>query len=94
MLQNAVHANTKHMKWPGSPPADLHELTNMNLSCCRMPAGSKHHATAISHATDSTCYQGGGYVMKETAACKHCPFLPPRWGAGPMALMLWLDLVI
>jgi hypothetical protein len=21
-------------------------------------------------------------------------FLPPRWGAGPMALMLWLNLVI
>jgi hypothetical protein len=21
-------------------------------------------------------------------------FLPPRWDAGPMALMLWLDLVI
>jgi hypothetical protein len=24
----------------------------------------------------------------------HHKRLPPRWGAGPMALMLWLDLVI
>jgi hypothetical protein len=24
----------------------------------------------------------------------HCLFLPPQWGAGPMALMLWLNLVI
>jgi hypothetical protein len=48
----------------------------------------------------TSCY--GGSRANTSTACPACGqnveslslFLPLRWGAGPMALMLWLNLVI
>jgi hypothetical protein len=45
------------------------------------------------------CSELAACVVSDTAGCimryqGSQAFLPLRWGAGPMALMLWLNLVI
>jgi hypothetical protein len=54
---------------------------------CGLAAALLHRMRSLQCSADPACH------MQD--AMERCSlFLPLRWGAGPMALMLWLNLVI
>jgi hypothetical protein len=60
-----------------------------------------HNASAPEQLQVGSTDAFSAYLVQAWDVCNSCKhngavplFLPPRWGAGPMALMLWLDLVI
>jgi hypothetical protein len=70
--------------WAARPPSDSSNVTAADTGGCK--------SRALKQSLPQ--YELGMCVIVANTMERCSLFLPPRWGAGPMALMLWLNLVI